>query len=127
IRSVVGLHIEDVHSGGRLLYAPCLASVGGPLDELARNADAVLIDGTFWDDDEPLRCGIGSRPARQMGHLPVSGPGGSLEWLGQLNARQRVYVHINNTNPMLNERGLEYRQVTDRGVRVGADGDTFEL
>jgi pyrroloquinoline quinone biosynthesis protein B len=62
-----------------------------------------------------------------MGHLPVSGSGGSLDWLGGLSARHRVYVHINNTNPMLNERGPEHQQVTDRGVRVGVDGDTFEL
>jgi pyrroloquinoline quinone biosynthesis protein B len=62
-----------------------------------------------------------------MGHLPVSGPGGSLDWLSELSARHRVHVHINNTNPMLHERGPEHALVTSRGVRVGADGDSFEL
>jgi pyrroloquinoline quinone biosynthesis protein B len=125
--SVVGLEVEDARAGARLVHAPCLASLRGPLQRAAREADCLLLDGTFWDDDEPVRSGIGSRTARQMGHLPVSGPEGSLSWLSELHAWHRVYVHINNTNPMLNERGAEYRRVTGRGVRVGADGDSFEV
>ena len=125
--SVIGLEVEDTKTGGRLVYAPCLASLGGPLERAARQADCLLIDGTFWEDEEPIRCGIGSRTARAMGHLPVSGPEGSLNWLNELNVRHRMYIHINNTNPMLNERGPEHRLVTDQGVRVGADGDSFEL
>ena len=125
--SVVGLRILDAKTGGRLVYAPCVGSLDDPLKRAAREADCLLVDGTFWDDDEPIRGGIGSRGARAMGHLPVSGPEGSLSWLSGLSARQRVYVHINNTNPMLDERGPEHRQVSERGVRVGADGDNFEL
>jgi pyrroloquinoline quinone biosynthesis protein B len=127
VGSVVGLQVEDVRSGGRLVYAPCVATLGGALEDAVRNADGVLIDGTFWDDEEPIRCGIGGRTAREMGHLPVSGPGGSLRWLSEVAARHRVYVHINNTNPMLNERGTEYRLVREGGVQVGADGDSFDL
>jgi pyrroloquinoline quinone biosynthesis protein B len=123
----VGLSIRDVRTGGKLFYAPGVPSLCPETEAAAEGADAVLIDGTFWADDEPIWCGIGSRTARVMGHLPVSGPGGSLDWLSGLKARHRVYVHINNTNPMLNERGPEYRQVTGRAVRVGADGDSFEL
>jgi pyrroloquinoline quinone biosynthesis protein B len=125
--SVVGLQVEDTRNGARLVHAPCVASLVEPLGKAAREADGVLLDGTFWDDEEPIRCGIGGRTAWRMGHLPVSGPGGSLDFLGGLPARHRVYVHINNTNPMLNERGPEHRLVTSRGVRVGADGDSFEL
>ena len=125
--SVVGLRINDTKTGGQLVYAPCVGSFDEPLKHAAREADCLLVDGTFWDDDEPIRCGIGSRTARTMGHLPVGGPEGSLSWLSGLSARPRVYVHINNTNPMLDERGPEHRQVTDRGIRVGADGDNFEL
>lgn len=122
--SVIGLDIEDGHTGGRLVHAPCVASLGDPLRQAAERADAVFLDGTFWDDDEPLRSGIGSRTARQMGHLPVTA---SLDWLSTLKARQRVYMHINNTNPMLDETGAEFAVVTGRGVRVGADGDAFQL
>ncbi len=125
--SAIALKIEDTRTGGRLFYAPCVARVQTRLADSAEDADCVLIDGTFWDDDEPIRHGIGRRTAREMGHLPVSGPGGGLEWIGGLKARHRVYVHINNTNPMLDERGPEHRQVTDLGIRVGADGDSFEL
>jgi pyrroloquinoline quinone biosynthesis protein B len=124
--SVVGLEVEDIRTGGRLVYAPCVASLAPSLRRAAAEAGCVLIDGTFWDDEEPL-SGIGSRTARAMGHLPVSGPDGSLAWLSDLKGRHRFYVHINNTNPMLNERGSEYRQVTERGVRIGADGDSFEV
>jgi pyrroloquinoline quinone biosynthesis protein B len=125
--SVVGLAVEDAKTGGKLVYAPCVASLGAPLVEAARAADCLLIDGTFWSDDEPVRFGVGGRTARVMGHLPVSGPQGSLEWLAGLPTRDRVYVHVNNTNPMLSERGPEYRLVRERGVQVGADGDVFDL
>jgi pyrroloquinoline quinone biosynthesis protein B len=125
--SVIALEVEDSRSGGRLLYAPCVTSLGPELRRSADTADVILLDGTFWDDDEPLRCGIGSRTARAMGHLPVNGPDGSLTWLSERKAFQRGYIHINNTNPMLNETGPEHRLVTEHGVRVGADGDSFEL
>jgi pyrroloquinoline quinone biosynthesis protein B len=125
--SVVGLRIVDAKTGGRFVYAPCVGSLDDPLKRAAREADCLLVDGTFWDDDEPIRCGIGSRTARAMGHLSVSGREGSLNWLSGLSARTRMYVHINNTNPMLDERGPEHRLVTELGVRVGVDGDSFEL
>jgi pyrroloquinoline quinone biosynthesis protein B len=127
VGSVIALQVKDVRTGGRLLYAPCVSSIEGPLERAAREADCLLMDGTFWDDDEPIRSGIGSRAARSMGHLPASGADGSLNWLSELRAPHRVYVHINNTNPMLNEHGPEHRRVIERGVRVGADGDSFEL
>jgi pyrroloquinoline quinone biosynthesis protein B len=123
--SVIGLLIEDTKTGGKLVYAPCLGSLSEPLLTVAKEADAVLIDGTFWWDDEPLR--FGARSALAMGHMPVSGPNGSLAWLADLPVRHRIYIHINNTNPMLNENGGEHRSVNSCGVRVGADGDMLEL
>jgi pyrroloquinoline quinone biosynthesis protein B len=125
--AVSGLEAEDTRTSARLIYVPCLGSWSPALERLCQGADCLLIDGTFWDDAEPFCFGIGKRKARAMGHLPVSGMEGSLSWLGGLNVRHRVYVHINNTNPMLNEDGPEYRQVTERGVRIGMDGDSFEL
>ena len=126
--SVIGLVIEDLKTGGKLLYAPCVGSLSEPLLSLARDVDAIFLDGTFWSNDEPLR--FSKRTALEMGHVPVRGPQGSLLWLAGLPAdrlRHRVYIHINNTNPMLNEEGPEFRVVMASGVRVGADGDTFEL
>jgi pyrroloquinoline quinone biosynthesis protein B len=124
---VIGLEIEDVKTGGRCVYAPGVEAISEPLVAAAAKADCLLIDGTFWSDDEPIRCAIGDRTARHMGHVPVSGFDGTLAWLGQLPVRHRVYVHINNTNPMLDPRGTQYRSVTENGVRVAADGDEFTV
>lgn len=123
----IGLHIKDVNTGGSLLYAPCLPVLNATLKDLATDSDCVMIDGTFWCDDEPLRLGIGGRSARAMGHLPVDGADGSLAWLGALDVRHRLYVHINNTNPMLNVRGPEHAQVRERGVQVAVDGAEFAV
>ena len=126
--SVIGLVIQDLKTGSKLLYAPCVGSLNEPLLSLAREADAIFLDGTFWSDDEPLR--FSKRTALQMGHVPVGGAQGSLTWLGGFptgRPRHRVYIHINNTNPMLNEDGPEFRLVEESGVRVGADGDMFDL
>jgi pyrroloquinoline quinone biosynthesis protein B len=123
--SVVGLLVHDVRTGGKLVYAPCVSTLSEPLTGAAKEADAILLDGTFWSDGEPLT--VGRRSALDMGHVPVSGPHGSLAWLADLPVRHRVYIHINNTNPMLNEHSSEYRLVADAGVGVGADGDGFDL
>lgn len=125
--SVVGLEIEDTASGAKLVYAPGVSTVDNVLQEAARGADCILIDGTFWTDDEPIRMGISDQTARQMGHVPVDGVGGTLAWLADQPARYRAFVHINNTNPMLNERGAEFQKVNHCGVRVSSDGDEFEL
>jgi pyrroloquinoline quinone biosynthesis protein B len=125
--SIIGLHIEDLQTGGRLVYAPCVVSVKTSLLDVVERADCLLMDGTFWSDDEPIQAGVGTRTASEMGHVPVSGWCGSLAWLSRWPIRERVYVHINNTNPMLNERGPEHRLVTDHGLRVGSDGDIFDV
>ena len=86
-----------------------------------------MFDGTFWTDDELIRLGIGDRTARQMDHLPVSGPDGSLVQLTPLRGPRRVYTHMNNTNPMLIEDSPERLQVERRGLAVGNDGMRFTL
>ncbi len=74
-----------------------------------------------------MHMGITNSTARNMGHVPVAGANGTLAWLSSLPARHRVYVHLNNTNPMLNDASLERREVDAAGIRVGADGDEFEI
>lgn len=123
----IGLEIEDPRTHGKLVYAPCVAALETPVQEATRGASVILFDGTFWTDDEPVRLGIGARTAREMGHLPVSGVGGSLEWLATLHDAARAYVHINNTNPMLDEQGPEHALARAAGVRVASDGDLFEV
>lgn len=123
----VGLTIRDTHTGGSCTFIPgCGGLDSGLLARLAAT-DLVLFDGTFWTDDELIRLEIGDRTAREMDHLPVSGPDGSLARLGGLPTRLRVYTHINNTNPMLIEGSPERALVERAGLRVGADGMRFTL
>ena len=110
-----------------LTYVPGLAR----LDEhvLARLAasDLVLVDGTFWRDDELPALGISARTARDMGHVPLSGPGGTLEALARLERPRKALVHINNTNPILLEDSPEREAVARAGVEVAYDGLEIEL
>ena len=123
----VGLLIRDDRTGASCAFVPGCGGLDATLLARLAAADALLFDGTFWTDDELIRLQIGSRTARQLDHLPISGPDGSLELLAALPCRHRVYTHINNTNPMLIEDGPERDAVTRRGLAVGFDGMMLEL
>lgn len=123
----VGLAIRDTATGATCAFVPGCGALDTALLARLGDADLVLFDGTFWTDDELIGLGIGDRTARQMDHLPVSGPDGSLERLAELPSRHKVYSHINNTNPMLLEDSAERAMVERRGLRVGADGMRFNL
>ena len=123
----VGYLIRDARTGGRLAY---LSGVAGPSPALARavaEADVVFFDGTFWTSDELIAAGLGTRRAEDMSHWPISGRGGSLEFLGRLTAQRRILIHINNTNPILREDGAERAALTARGIEVAHDGLELEL
>jgi len=123
----VGLVLRDEASGRSCAFVPGCGDLDAPLlDRLAR-VDALLFDGTFWDDNELVALGIGTRAARQLDHLPITGPGGSLDRLAALPCRHRIYTHINNTNPILLERSPEREAVTRAGLEVGVDGRRLEL
>lgn len=123
----VGLILEDENTGATLAFVPGCGDLDDSLVSRLADTDLVLFDGTFWSDDELLRLGISDRRARQMDHLPVSGSGGSLERLTSLTRPQKVYTHINNTNPMLLEDSSERAAVEQAGVAVGADGMSFTI
>ena len=123
----VGLIVRDRATGGSCAFVPGCGDLDPTLLERLSKVDLMLFDGTFWTDDELIRLNIGDRTARQMDHLPVSGPGASLERLATLPTPQKVYSHINNTNPMLLEDSPERALVESRGLRVGADGMRFTL
>jgi len=109
-------------SGRTLVYAPTAASITQPFREWIERADLLLLDGTFYSDDELIRVrGTGER-AREMGHLPVGGEDGSLRQLAGLRIARKLYIHINNTNPMLNETSPEYRSVREAGWELAEDG-----
>ena len=123
----VGLFIEDTRSGGTLAFLPGCGALDEALLERLARTDLLLFDGTFWTDDEMIRLGLSDRTARQMDHLPISGPDGSLARLRALPCRHRVYTHINNSNPMLIEDSSERQAVTEAGLVVGDDGMHFTL
>ena len=114
-------------SGKRLAYLPAVPAIGAQLLELLQGVDVVLFDGTFWSDDELLQVQGSGATAREMGHVPVFGPHGSLELLKHLKRPRKVLLHINNTNPMLNESGPEYRELTASGWRLAEDGWRLNL
>jgi pyrroloquinoline quinone biosynthesis protein B len=119
------LQFLDERTGGRLLVAPGVAAWSGPLQEAARESAAVLMDGTFWSEDELRRVRAGAAGASEMGHLPIQD--GTLPCLSALPSRYRVYVHINNTNPIFAPGSPERATVETAGVIIGHDGLTFDL
>jgi pyrroloquinoline quinone biosynthesis protein B len=124
--AVLGLCLDDP-GGRRLTYMPGAPSIEESCFEHLEDSDLVLFDGAFWTDDELIRVQGAGRTSRQMGHLPISGPDGSLAQLARLQRPRKVYIHVNNTNPILDEDSTEYRRVTDAGWEVARDGAEFEL
>jgi pyrroloquinoline quinone biosynthesis protein B len=119
---VVGYRVTDVHTGGTLVYLPAVQELTAPLHRQLAGCDCLLVDGTCWRDDELIRLGAGGKTAREMGHLPISGPGGSLEQLAPLPVDRKIYIHINNTNPILLEDAPERRTLEQHGMEVAVDG-----
>ncbi|MFJ7076154.1 pyrroloquinoline quinone biosynthesis protein PqqB [Streptomyces sp. NPDC098781] len=122
---VVALRLYDPASRTSVLYAPALADWPERLQRAAEEADCVIVDGTFWDDEEPVRTGISSRTATGMGHLPIDGPGGTAERLARLSARC-LYTHLNNTNPLVDPAAPQHKRLARLGIEVAYDGMVIE-
>ena len=124
----LGVLMHDTQSGKRLFYAPGLGTMEPAVWDAMQQADAVLVDGTMWTDDEMIKAGASKKTAASMGHLAQSGTGGMIEWLDKLpSTTRKVLIHINNTNPILNETGPERAVLTEHGIEVAEDGMTITL
>ncbi|MGY8821327.1 MAG: pyrroloquinoline quinone biosynthesis protein PqqB [Pseudomonadales bacterium] len=123
----IGLLIEDRKTGGTLFYAPGLGQVSPELLELMRSADCLLVDGTLWRDDEMRVREVGTKLGSEMGHLHQSGPGGMIEVLDGMPAARKILIHINNTNPILDEDSAERAVLDEHGIEVSFDGMSIEL
>lgn len=119
--SPANVGIELRREGATLVFVPGAASITDAMRERFARADVVLFDGTLFTDDEMVRTGTGEKTGRRMGHMPIDGEGGSLEILNGLRAR-RVYIHINNTNPILIDGSAEKTKVEAAGWSVAEDG-----
>lgn len=124
----VALVIGDARTARTVVYAPGLGSMEEAVWRAMQAATCVLVDGTFWSDDEMPALGLSAKRARDIGHLPQSGPGGMLEWLQRLPAgTRRILIHVNNTNPILDEDSAQRAELTRRGIEVARDGMEIEL
>jgi pyrroloquinoline quinone biosynthesis protein B len=124
--SAANVGIEVRAGGKRLAFVPGAAAMTSALKQRLTRADVVLFDGTLFEDDEMLRTGTGSKTGRRMGHMPIFGPGGTLSELAGLEQR-RIFIHINNTNPILIDGSSERRQVEAAGWEVAEDGQEIVL
>jgi pyrroloquinoline quinone biosynthesis protein B len=124
----VGLTVRDEHSGKRLFYAPGLGQMEPHVWQAMQAADCVMVDGTLWTDDEMITLGASKKTSRAMGHMPQSGPDGMIAWLDQLpKTTRKILIHINNTNPILDESGPQRQTLSAHGIEVAMDGMEITL
>ena len=124
----IGITIHDQRSGKTAFYAPGLGDITPAVFEAMTGADAVMVDGTFWTDDEMPRLGLSKKTAREIGHLPQSGPNGMIEWMAKLPVNtRRLLIHINNTNPILDEDSAERALLMHAGIEVCEDNMAIRL
>ncbi len=126
-QGAIGYAIRDLKTGGRLIYAPEILKVTEDLAALMNDCELLLFDGTCWSEDEMARRGIAGPTAAKMGHIPINGEAGSLRALAGVTLPRKIYVHINNTNPILFEGSPERRRVIAAGWQIGEDGMEFKI
>lgn len=119
--------VEFVSEAGSLYYIPGCAKMSDELAQRLQGAAAVLFDGTLWEDDEMITAGVGRKTGQRMGHLSISGADGSLAAFKPLDIGRKVFVHINNTNPVLIEGSEERHAVEAAGWEVAYDGMEIRL
>jgi pyrroloquinoline quinone biosynthesis protein B len=122
---VVGLRIESAKKS--VAYLPGLPAVTAEVAKFIAGCDCLLVDGTFWTEREMVSLGLAKRSAGDMGHVPISGPRGTLKWLQSLKIPRKIYIHINNTNPILRAASRKRKAVAQAGVEVAHDGMDIRL
>jgi len=123
----IGIRIEDTRSGKQLFYCPGLGNMDDRIMTELSNADCLLVDGTFWSENEMSESGVGDKTAASMGHLPQSGSGGMIELLRPLKNSRKVLIHINNTNPILREDSPQRQILDSENIEVAFDGMDISL
>jgi pyrroloquinoline quinone biosynthesis protein B len=123
----IGLHLRAPDSGAQFFYIPGCASVDPPLATRLRDAPLVLFDGTLYENREMVAGGLGVKTGQRMGHLNISGPDGTLASFARLGVERRIFIHINNSNPILLADSPERRAVEAAGWEVARDGQEIEL
>lgn len=114
--------VELASASQHAFYIPGCARITPRLAERLAGAALVLFDGTLWDDDEMIRAGLGQKTGQRMGHVSISGREGSLAAFGRLGVKRGIYVHLNNTNPVVDPDSPEAEQVRAAGWEIARDG-----
>jgi pyrroloquinoline quinone biosynthesis protein B len=125
--SVVGYRVTDRRTGRSIAYVPSAQQLTAEMCAEIEGSSCLLFDGTCWRDDELIRLGIANKRSSEMGHLPISGIDGSLARLTPLSIQRKIYIHINNTNPILIEDSPERQAVEEHGFEVAEDGLELEI
>jgi pyrroloquinoline quinone biosynthesis protein B len=123
--SIIALRFEQ--SGKSFFFAPSLPEISGEWLKAAATSTVAFLDGTFWSDDELLSAGRGHKTAREMGRLPLTGRDGLLAQFPADSPARKILIHINNTNPILDETSAEHRSVRDAGFEIASDGMEISL
>ena len=122
----VGLHVRDSDNGVSFYYIPGCARLDDSLRRRLTGAGLLFFDGTLFRDDEMITMGVGKKTGARMGHISMDGDAGSLAAFRDLRVARKIYIHVNNTNPVLLEDSLERRTVEDAGWSVARDGQVIE-
>jgi pyrroloquinoline quinone biosynthesis protein B len=123
----VALALRNPETGERAFYAPACSALSPELTARLRGAELVLFDGTLWRDDELVAAGLGAKTGRRMGHLSMSGEDGSLALFRELEVKRKVFIHLNNSNPVWFADSPERAAVREAGWEVACDGLELEL
>ncbi|HEX5999372.1 MAG TPA: pyrroloquinoline quinone biosynthesis protein PqqB [Hyphomicrobiaceae bacterium] len=123
----IGLKVSDPRRNTSFFYIPGCAAIDAPLAERLRDAALALFDGTLYDDNEMMTQGLSAKTGRRMGHISMSGHDGSIAAFSPLNVKRRIFVHINNSNPVLRENSPERAAVEEAGWEVAFDGMEIDL
>lgn len=118
----IGVIIEQISTGKKVYYSPGLGEIEPHVMDAMQTVDCLLVDGTFWTDDEMPQQGISPKKAREIGHLPQSGAGGMIEVLSRVTKARKILIHINNTNPILDEDSDQRKTLAEEGIEVAYDG-----
>ena len=123
----IGIKVTDESNGKNLFYSPGLGDLTDQTRQLMGEADCLLVDGTFWREDEMLTTGVGDKRAKDMGHLPQSGENGMINVLKAMDKPRKILIHINNTNPILDEDSEQRKILASEGIEVSFDGMNVKL
>lgn len=118
----IGVIVEQISTGKKLYYSPGLGLMEPHVLRAMQTANCLLVDGTFWAEDEMIRCGAGVKNAKEMGHMAQSGAGGMIATLNGIDNARKILIHINNTNPILDADSLARKILNKHGIEVAEDG-----